>query len=240
LQKLFSEVAKMKHEEIAELQRRAYAQPVELRAAPEGMTGPGTLTGYAVVFNSESRDLGGFTEIISPDAFATTGEGDARSVDTATNGRVIARLNHDSNNLIGTTDAGTLRLFVDEVGVRYEVDLPDTTYARDISVLAARGDLAYSSFAFRTLPNGYTWQENENGALVQVITGAVLVDIAPVADPAYWASTTGLRSRDELAAIRASILKTSDTDTPARAARVAVVGRAREITLLTEKKDVTK
>lgn len=225
----------MKEQEIAGLQRRAYAQPVELRAAPEGNTGPGTLTGYAVVFNSESRDLGGFTETIDPGAFATTGEGIAQTIDTVVNGRVIARLNHDSNNLIGTTDAGTLRLFVDEVGVRYEVDLPDTSYGRDISVLAARGDLSYSSFAFRPLPNGCTWRENDNGALVQVVNAAVLVDIAPVADPAYWDSSTGLRSRDELDAIRASLTKSSDLDTPARAARVAVVGRAREITLLTKK-----
>jgi HK97 family phage prohead protease len=225
----------MKEQEMAGVIRRAYARPVELRAVTEGGTGPGTLTGYGVVFNSESRDLGGFTETINRDAFATIGEGDSLTIDTATNGRVIARLNHDSNNLIGTTDAGTLRLFVDEVGVRYEVDLPDTTYGRDIAVLAARGDLAYSSFAFRVLPNGYAWRENENGALLQVVSDAVLVDIAPVADPAYWDSTTGLRSRDELDAIRASLNKTTDTDTPARAARVAVVGRAREITLLTEK-----
>lgn len=183
------------------LERRAFEQAVELRAAPEGSSSPGTLTGYAAVFNSLSRDLGGWFEEIDPGAF---GDGDALgAVDLTIHGRVIARTNHDSNLLLGTTDVGTLRLFVDEVGLRYEVDLPGTTYARDLAVLAERGDIRYSSFAFLVPPGGREWHYDDSERLIGRVLNAQLRDVAPVADPAYWDSTTELaRSAVDLDAVR--------------------------------------
>ena len=49
---------------------RALAGKLELRAAPEGSSSPGTLVGYAAVFNRLSQDLGYFREQIEPGAFA--------------------------------------------------------------------------------------------------------------------------------------------------------------------------
>lgn len=184
---------------MSDYERRAFARPVQLRAAAEGSDSPGTLTGYAAVFNSESRDLGGWTEVIDPAAFGAPLEGG--SLDMERHHRVIARSEHDSRSLLGTTDAGTLRVYVDDIGIPYEVDLPNTTAGRDAAVLAARGDYAYSSFAFYTLPGGSEWRENEQGQLVRRVTSAQLVDVAPVADPAYWGSSVGLRDFD-LDAIR--------------------------------------
>ncbi len=53
--------------------------------------------------------------------------------------------------LLGRTLSQTLRLAVDDTGLEYEVDLPDTQYARDLAALAERGDVQHSSFAFRTI-----------------------------------------------------------------------------------------
>lgn len=185
-----------------DIERRVFERPVQLRAAPEGSKSPGILDGYAVVFNSESRDLGGYVEVIDPLAFgAATADG---SIDLSLHHRVIARAEHDSSLLLGTTNAGTLRLFVDDIGIRYEVELPDTTAGRDAAVLAERGDYAFSSFAFYILPNGREWRENDQGQLVYYVLQARLVDVAPVADPAYWGSSVGLRDFD-LDAIRASL-----------------------------------
>ena len=178
---------------------------VELRAAGEGSASPGTLVGYGAVFGSRSRDLGGWFEVIDPGAFGAPGEGGA--LDVAQHVRIIARTNHDSNLLLGTTDAGTLRLYLDDAGLRYEVDLPATSYARDLAVLADRGDIRFSSFAFRPLPGGTVWREDTDDALVAHRTAVRLVDVAPVADPAYWDTTSGLRALD-LDAIRASLHKT--------------------------------
>lgn len=177
---------------MTDMERRTQQQNVQLRAAGDA-GGLGVLFGYALTFNSLSRDLGGFLEEVAPGA-----------VDLATTERVIARWNHDSNGLLGTTDAGTLRLLIDDTGVQYEVDLPDTSTGRDMAVLAVRGDIKFSSFAFTVLPGGDTWRLNESDQLIRTLTAIQLFDVAPVADPAYWGSTAGVRTMDT-AHIRAGL-----------------------------------
>jgi HK97 family phage prohead protease len=110
---------------------------VEIRT---GTDGGKTLVGYAAMFDSLSEDLGGFREIIRKGAFDAT---------LASKPDVSARIQHAGGlNTIGRTTNGTLRLGVDKKGLKYEVDLPDTTAARDIHALVKRGDINKSSFAF--------------------------------------------------------------------------------------------
>lgn len=184
------------------VERRVFDRPVEYRAAPEGGDGPGILTGYGAVFNSISRDLGGWFEEVDPGAYGPAGE-----LDMSLHTRVICRAEHDSRLLLGSTDAEppTLRLFVDEVGLLYENDLPDTTSGRDVAVLARRRDYRHSSYAF-TLPTreDAEWREDRDGRLIRRIMRATVRDVAPVADPAYWAASTQMRSVD-LDAVRASL-----------------------------------
>lgn len=177
------------------LERRAFEdRPVTFRAAPEGSANLGILTGYAYVFNQLSRDLGGWFERIAP-----------ASVDLENNGRIIGRLNHDSNGLIGTTDAGTLRMSEDDAGGLYEIDLPDTSVGRDVAFLAKRGDLAFSSFAFRVLPGGAEWSYGPNDELIRTVTRMQVSDVAPVADPAYWGTSAEVTRNFDLDAVRASL-----------------------------------
>jgi HK97 family phage prohead protease len=154
---------------------------VELRA-----TDGNKLVGYGSVFNRLSQNLGGFVERVDPAAFNKT---------LQDGGPVYARFNHDSSLLLGTTEAGTLRLNVDGTGLQYEVDLPDTTAGRDVRALAARGDLRHSSFAFRTIAD--EWDETPDGFPLRTLLEVKLVDVAPVTDPAYRDTTTGLRSFSE-------------------------------------------
>lgn len=168
-----------------ELERRNHAGAVEFRASDKGS---GVLLGYASVFNRYSQNLGGFVEQVDPRAFnKTLGDG----------GPVFARFNHDDNLLLGTTEAETLRLSVDGTGLRYEIDLPDTTVGRDLRVLAERRDIRYSSFAFRVMPDGDEWDYTPDGFLVRTLTEVQLVDVAPVVNPAYRDTTSGLRSLAE-------------------------------------------
>lgn len=183
---------------------RAFESQVTLRAAPEGATGPGTLVGYAATFNALSRDLGGWFEEIDPGAFGENGADGL--LDMSRHTRVMARSEHDSRLLLGTTDAGTLRLSVDDTGLRYEVDLPDTTAGRDAAVLAQRGDYRYSSFAFTNVEPP-TWREGADDTLIRRVMNASLTDVAPVANPAYWGSSVGMRDHEspDLDAVRASL-----------------------------------
>ena len=163
--------------------RTAALGAFELRAAPEGSSSAGTLVGYAAVFNRHSQNLGGFVEQVDPAAFNKSLADDAP---------VMCRGNHDDAYLLGTTWAETLRLEVDGTGLRYEVDLPDTSAGRDFAALAARGDVKWSSFAFRTIQD--EWGQTEQGFPLRTLRAVQLVDVAPVNSPAYLDTAVALRA----------------------------------------------
>lgn len=166
-----------------DLELRHINLPVEFR---EGAGTLGTLTGYASVFNRLSQNLGGFVERVDPAAFNKS---------VADQVPVLARYNHDDNHLLGTTEGGTLTLEIDGTGLRYAVPLPDTTSGRDVAELAKRGDLRYSSFAFRTVADD--WDLTPEGFPQRTLLAVQLIDVAPVNNPAYRDTSTGLRSLAE-------------------------------------------
>ena len=138
--------------------------------------------GYAAVFNRQSRNLGGFVEVVDPIAFNQS-RGDGWP-------EVIARYNHDDMALLGTTAAGTLRMSLDAYGLSYDV-LPPSAMSYVVE-LVERGDVRKSSFAFRTVADD--WSTTEQGYPLRRLTGVQLVDVAPVNVPAYPDSSAGLRS----------------------------------------------
>lgn len=178
-----------------EIERRYLTQPVEFRAGSEG--GPGGLTGYAAKFNTLSQNLGGFVETIAPGAFDKS---------LADGVRVMCRYNHADGHLLGTTDAGTLRLSVDEIGLLYDNDLPDTTSGRDCGVLAARGDVRFSSFAFICIAD--EWGVTEQGFPLRTLLQVQLIDVAPVNSPAYMDTTTAKRSLAQHLDLAVEVLET--------------------------------
>jgi HK97 family phage prohead protease len=169
---------------VNEAERRFTRGLVEVRATSETVR---TIGGYAAKFNTLSRNLGGFVERIDPGFFAKS-EGDGWP-------RAMARYNHDNNMLLGTSRSGTLRLQTDVTGLDYSVDVPAAR--GDVYELVERGDVAESSFAFRTLNDD--WSMTEDGFPVRTLLSGQLVDVAPVNDPAYLDTSTGLRSLAERA-----------------------------------------
>jgi hypothetical protein len=168
---------------LRDLELRHISLPVEFRETANGL---GTLSGYASVFNRMSQNLGGFVERVDPAAFNKS---------LADQVPVLARYNHDDNHLLGTTEGGTLTLEADGTGLRYDVSLPDTSSGRDVRELAKRGDLRYSSFAFRTVSDA--WDVTPEGFPMRTLLAVQLIDVAPVNNPAYRDTTTGLRSLAE-------------------------------------------
>ena len=142
-----------------------------------------TLHGYAAVFNSEAN-LGTFSEVIRPGAFAKT---------LATGSNIRALSNHDANALVGTTRGGTLQLREDAHGLAFELKLPDTSHGRDLSILVDRGDVSGCSFGFRVAPGGDRW-EDRNGQMVRELLNVELAEITLTADPAYQDTTVAMRS----------------------------------------------
>jgi HK97 family phage prohead protease len=159
--------------------RYTYVQ-VELRAKGDRPK----IGGYAAVFNRPSQNLGGFIEQVTPSAFDRAKGNDWPEV--------LARYNHDDNQLLGTSAAGTLQLRIDGVGLDYEVDPPKAR--ADILELVERGDVRKSSFAFRVFPDGDDWTLSEQGFPMRSLLSVQLVDVAPVNAPAYLDTTAGMRS----------------------------------------------
>lgn len=157
---------------------------MELRAEGNGMT----FRGYAAKFNAPSQPLP-FIETILPGAFTRT---------LKSRNEIKAFVNHDTNMVIGSTRAGTLRLTQDERGLLAEIDLPDTTYGRDLAVSVARGDVSGMSFGFHVPKGGDSWNADFTQRTVSEIA---LSEVSPVTGfPAYQQTTASLRALPRLAA----------------------------------------
>lgn len=157
------------------------------------MTSPGTITGTAVVYNSRSRDLGGFTEVMMPGCFT-------RSL--STDGDVLALYDHQPGNLLGKRSTGSLRLMDTPAGLSFELDLPDTTLGRDVRALVSRGELQMS-FGFAVPAGGDAWT-TRGDSRHRTVSQAQLFEISVVALPAYAATTVKMRSsnRERFLALR--------------------------------------
>ena len=132
-----------------------------------------SIEGYAAVFNSKTRIGSCFDEVIEPGAFS-------RSL--SENGDVRALFNHDWNNVLGRTKSGTLTLKEDEKGLNFNVELPNTSVARDLSESMARGDINQCSFGFFVTDE--EWDYSVEPAL-RTIKEVELFEISVVSIPAY-------------------------------------------------------
>lgn len=160
---------------------------VEIR---EGENGQRTISGYAVKWEMKSHALGflkRFKEQFTRGAFA-----DSLTVDDQ-----LALWSHDTTKVLGRTKNGTLRLFEDDVGLRFELDLPNSTLGNDAYETIKRGDVDGVSFGFRMIKQA--WDENDTENIVRTISKAKLVEISPVAFPAYPDSQVSARSQDPYA-----------------------------------------
>ena len=134
--------------------------------------GSTTITGHAAVFNKLSSDLGGFREIIAPNAFESVLSDDVRAL-----------INHDPNLLLARTTSGTLNLEQTNEGLQYSFDVPDTSYGRDLIISMERKDITQSSFAF-TIEDD-SWETTEDGEIRTINKVKQLYDVSPVTYPAY-------------------------------------------------------
>lgn len=146
-----------------------------------------TFTGYAAVFNSPSEPLP-FTEYIMPGAFK-------RSLKSRNEIKLF--MNHNTDIVLGSTRAKTLKLSEDSRGLLAEAVLPETTAGRDLSVLMQRGDVNSMSFGFSVPAKGDKWS---NDGMTRELHQIRLHEVSIVTGfPAYEATTATVRSIDALA-----------------------------------------
>lgn len=153
------------------VEKRTILSPVEIRSDDQGQE---YIAGYAAKYNQMSEELWGFREIIAPGAFDNVLKDDVRAL-----------FNHDANMVLGRTKAGTLELEVDELGLRYKVIPPDTTWANDLKTSMKRGDINQSSFAFTVEEDSWEYDEEKDLCTRTIKKVKRLYDVSPVTYPAY-------------------------------------------------------
>lgn len=152
----------------------------------DGVSTP-TIMGTAIVFNSESRDLGGFQEKINPNALDAFFERKGDEVDVA------ALWSHDTSQVLGRTP-NTLKLKRDDNGLHFELTPPNSR--QDIVELVERSDVRGASFAFTVAKGGEQWDESRDGVTIREINEIdELFEISLVLTPAYEATQVGLAKR---------------------------------------------
>jgi HK97 family phage prohead protease len=148
------------------------------------------IVGYAAKFGVLSLDLGDFVERLDPGAFGLVAERRGRKKPLQTR----ALWNHDANFPLARYPE-TLRLTVDEVGLRYEFPVPDTTYGRDIAANIRAGIVKGSSFAFQVAPGGDEWSVEEGRSVRTIKRVDSLIDVSPTTFPAYPDSDVAVAKR---------------------------------------------
>jgi len=160
---------------------RNFDADFELRAEGDGMT----FIGYAAKFNSPSEDLGGFVETIEPGAFR-------RSLRSRNDVKLL--VNHDTGRVLASTRSGTMKLYEDEIGLRVEASLPNTSDGRDMAELLRRGDLNKMSFGFSVIKDSWNQEMTQ-----RTLKSVRLFETSIVAFPAYAATEAMVRSLDKVA-----------------------------------------
>lgn len=158
------------------IERRTYTvRNVEARSEDGDMR----LSGYAAVFNEASLPLP-FREYIAPGAFRKT-------LQETPDVRLL--INHEGLPLARTKN-GTMTLTEDEIGLRFDATLADTTESRDLWTLVQRGDVDQMSFAFRVIRQKWSDDRSE-----RTLTEVSLADgdVSVVTYPAYPATSVEAR-----------------------------------------------
>lgn len=156
-----------------------------------------TVEGYAVVFNSQSEDLG-FYETINPAAI--TEEVLMRS-------DVFCLFNHDQDKVLARSKYGTgsLQLQLDEQGLKYTFQAPNTDIGNSLLEYLKRGDIDSSSFAFTvsTDEGSEVWTTGTDGRQYrEILKIDELHDVSPVWNPAYTSTSVSQRTLDKLNQLR--------------------------------------
>lgn len=147
------------------------------------------VSGYALLFNSRSEDLG-FFEIIKPTAI---------DENTIKRSDIFAKFNHEDDKILARSKNGngSLSLTIDENGLFYEFDAPNTIYGDMLIEHIKRGEITSSSFAFTVSKGGDKWEKRDGVMYREINKIDLLFDVSPVFTPAYNSTTCTNRNYEK-------------------------------------------
>lgn len=155
-----------------------------------------TIEGYAIVFGVESRMIvdwcDAYREIIEPGAVTAEdlAKWDIKMTLWHNRERLLARSNKGE---------GTLRLEVDQTGVKYAFEAPRTVDGETALELVRRGDLSGSSFTYWSDEStDVSYEKADDGAILRHVRRLGYVSEMTIAsDPAYTQTSVTARELPE-------------------------------------------
>ncbi len=165
---------------------RDFETQFEIREEGDGMT----FVGYAAKFDQPSENLGGFVEYVERGAFS-------RSLKSRND--VMLLWNHDAGQPLASTRSGTMKLTEDEIGLRVEAKLPQTTLGKDLAILLRDGIVGKMSFGFNVIKDAWNSEGTERR-----LKSVRLFEVSAVVWPAYTSTEASVRGLDKVAQ-RASV-----------------------------------
>lgn len=149
-----------------------------------------TIAGYAAKFESWSEPImGWFKEKIARSAFEECDLSD-----------VIMCFNHNVDDILARTISGTLQLSVDDIGLRFSFEAPNTTRGNDMLELVHRSDINKCSFRFVVESDEWIYADDKNGLQYDertILKFAMLKDVALVVFPAYQDTEASVRHLEQ-------------------------------------------
>ena len=144
----------------------------ERRAALELRAVGDRLVGHCLVFDTRSVDMGGFCELIKPQAVdRAVGDG----------ADIVALYNHNPDHVLGRTPA-TLQLRRDDRGLAFTLDPAPTQAGREAFELVKRGDVKGASFGFSTLKDSWS---RDGETTIRTLLDIAIVEVSLTAFPVY-------------------------------------------------------
>lgn len=147
-----------------------------------------TVEGYAAVFDSPSEYIG-WTEIIHRGAITN---------ETIKESDVLAKFNHNDEKVLARSRKGdgSLLLDIDDKGLRYMFEAPNTALGNELLEYLHRGDITQSSFAFTVSKEegAERWYKQDGVIYRDIYKIDKLYDVSPVFQPAYESTSCSARA----------------------------------------------
>ena len=141
------------------------------------------ISGYFIVFNSETELYEGYFEEIAPESFDNVDLSDVRAL-----------IDHETSKVLGRTKSGTLTLSVDAKGVYGEIKVNENdTEAMNLYSRVQRGDVDQCSFGFNILDEAM--ETRDDGSYKFTIKAIELFEVSVVTFPAYADTAVEARSK---------------------------------------------
>ena len=141
------------------------------------------ISGYFVVFNSETELYQGVYEEVAPEAFDSVDFSDVKAL-----------VDHDTAKVLGRTKASTLSLSVDAKGLYGEITVNENDQeAMNLYSRVIRGDVDQCSFGFEILNEEMI--QNSDGTVKFIIKSLKLYEVSVVTFPAYQDTAVEARSK---------------------------------------------